>query len=295
MARTQQISYTSGSVSAGSSLQVNTTGLPSIFNIVKIKVTPNTPGATSRFELYKRDTFAAADLAYSTDEFDTGLVDPWEAGSGTERTFGFVVPYEDLDSTGELHAKIYNNDTVSKTYAVVIDYEEGPLFSSTGDVTFRGSTAHLSSATRARVENDSTGPVSLRVNGIDRAGFAEVKALVNNTLTNVCDLTISSNGDVCSGFLLYSIEVNSSGSSVQTATGIIHFMSIRSSGTTSVQVNQLGSEQQLRSSGTLSITWSIATSAPGATIKVTSNSSLGVDHTLRYTLINNSVKGVSPQ
>lgn len=125
MGRTFTHSFTSASVTSGSSLNTNRTGLPNAFNIVRIKVTPNTGGA-ARVQLFQKDTFLTADLVYNAGPF-TSLIDPYERGTGLERNQFPVCFYEDEDATGELHIKIFNDHTVNQTYAVEADVEEIPI------------------------------------------------------------------------------------------------------------------------------------------------------------------------
>lgn|SRR3990167_1908849 len=122
MARTFTHSFTSASISASSSLEINQTTLPNACNIVRIKVTPSIAGVY-RFEIYRKDTYLAADLLFT-------------AGGSVNGTYeipknpvqGSVAFYEDLDVSGELHIKIYNDDASNaKTFAVEVDIEEIPL------------------------------------------------------------------------------------------------------------------------------------------------------------------------
>ena len=128
MAREKTISFTTASVTAASSLNHNQTGLPNKFNIVRLKITPNTAGGAARAEIYEKDTFASDDLCYVTQPFSSALIDPIQINTGVERNQFWTAFYEDLDATlpsnGELHLKIYNDDTANKTYAVEVDIEE---------------------------------------------------------------------------------------------------------------------------------------------------------------------------
>ena len=133
MARTQTHSFTSGSIAAGASSNINRTGLPSLFDIVRIKVTPSVGGPT-RLEIYQKDSFLTADRIHTHG--------PWQGvlNKPTEPPLDWTVFYEDEDSTGELHLTIYNDHASSaNTYDVEIEYTEVPLFDSAGAVTFRGS------------------------------------------------------------------------------------------------------------------------------------------------------------
>lgn len=121
-------SFTSGTVAAGGTLVVNHAILANQINLLKIKVVPSVILGTNKIEIFKKDTCLPADLAYSTDDYLNTLCDPVEddAGITIERNEGFVCPYEDSDETLELHIKITNNHTVSKTYAFTIEYELAP-------------------------------------------------------------------------------------------------------------------------------------------------------------------------
>ena len=119
MARFFTHSFTSGSVTAGSSLDTNRTGLPDRFNIVRLKVTPNTGGA-ARVQIFQKDTFSTTDLAYNAGPF-TSLIDPIEDTTQLERNQYPICFYEDEDATGELHIRIFNDHTAAQTYAVEVD------------------------------------------------------------------------------------------------------------------------------------------------------------------------------
>jgi hypothetical protein len=136
--RYQTLTFTSGSVTANSSLQTNRTSLPSLFNILKLKVVPNTPGGTARVQIFKKDTFLVADLIFNSISFSGTMVTPIERDTQSERNEGFVVPYEDDDASGELHIQIYNEDSVAKTFTVTVVYEEVATMSSSGGFTLRG-------------------------------------------------------------------------------------------------------------------------------------------------------------
>lgn len=119
------LTFTSGSVSAGSTLTSNQTISDDHINIYKVKVSTATTTSTADIELYKRDTYQLADRVYWANDFScaAAFVDPRERTSGTERNEGFVVPYEDLDETTELHIKLTNNDSSAKTFTVTVIYE----------------------------------------------------------------------------------------------------------------------------------------------------------------------------
>jgi hypothetical protein len=120
--------FTSGSIAGSGSGTVNHTLSFNAINVYKLKVVPSSAGAggTTQIEIYKKDTFLAADLVYRSGEFTGTLIDTGEdSGSAiTEREEGFVLPYEDSDTSFELHIKIINNDASARTYSFTVVYEE---------------------------------------------------------------------------------------------------------------------------------------------------------------------------
>ncbi len=144
MARYTTLSFTSASIGANTSLVINQAILSDIINVYKIKVTQGTPGGTTQVSIFKKSTALAADLIYNTVAFAGDLVDPVnDDGSNpvTEVNEGFLFPYEDLDAGKKLHIKIFNNDSVGKTFAIEIVYEEmvisvGTLFTDFTDTKF---------------------------------------------------------------------------------------------------------------------------------------------------------------
>ncbi len=124
------LSYVSGSVGAGASVTEHKTIPADIIDIVKIKVTPSNASGTSEVFIYKKDTALSADLLFATKAFNNSspLIHPIEdnAGLTAERSTGYLLRYEDLDATGELHIKIKNNHSVGMTYTVEITYYINP-------------------------------------------------------------------------------------------------------------------------------------------------------------------------
>src|SRR6185369_6635593 len=131
MARYQTDTFTTGSVSAGATLNTERTGLPSVFNIVKVKVTANTAGGSFDFKIHKTTARLATDLVAFWDNA-TVIYDPMDNSSGTpaEALEGPPIPYEDSGLGGILHLQVINNDSGSHTYTVTIEYEAVPIFTS---------------------------------------------------------------------------------------------------------------------------------------------------------------------
>lgn len=131
--RFQTESFTSASVSASSSLEINRTGLYNHMDIARIKCVPNS-ASDFTFEIYKDDGFTT--LIYKATNVSNALYDPMDytSGSPAEGQQGFLIPYDDDDDSRELHIKITNLDSGSAhTYDVEVDYVGNAVFA--GDLT----------------------------------------------------------------------------------------------------------------------------------------------------------------
>lgn len=138
--RYQQLTYASGAMAPGAVLNTNTTGLPSLFNIVKVKVVPDAGGGTFDFRVYKADTFDPTKLLDHWDDVPgVSLFEPADNATGTllEALEGYPFPYDDDDNSGEFHSQLINNDTASHSYTVTVWYEEVPKFGAAGGATLR--------------------------------------------------------------------------------------------------------------------------------------------------------------
>lgn len=138
MARYQTLSFTSSSVSAGSSLTIDRTGLLDFMTIHSIAVVPDTTGGTFDVKIYKADTYADAKLLAFWDNVSgsANLYDPIDDSSGSpaQALEGLSLDYEDDDATQELHIKVTNNDTSAHTYAFTIKWEPRLKKSSAGKI-----------------------------------------------------------------------------------------------------------------------------------------------------------------
>jgi hypothetical protein len=131
------LQWTTGSVlGASGSLEINQAINANHIDFVKFMVAPNSGAGTSKVEIYKRDTFLITDRLYRTKDFAGTLIDRLEDdGTATaEALEGEPIPYDDDDSTKELHLKIYNNDSSARTYTVTLKYQE-PVIAIAGNVT----------------------------------------------------------------------------------------------------------------------------------------------------------------
>ncbi len=130
-----QISTNSlGSLGAGAHTYDFSIG-PSAVNISKIIVTSSNAACTWKLEIFKRDTKLAGDEQYSTQNITaSAFYDPSDVNGG-QALEGFVIPYEDLDGSGELHVTLTNNAT--STFSISIIYEEVVVTDSSGIVLVR--------------------------------------------------------------------------------------------------------------------------------------------------------------
>ena len=120
------LTFTTASIAPAAASSTNQTIIGNICDIVKIKVVPSvvTAGELTSVFIYKRNTFSASDIVYSTSSFSGSLIDPIETDgiTTTERNQGFIAKYFDLDNAQQLHIKIVNSGTVSRTFDVTVEY-----------------------------------------------------------------------------------------------------------------------------------------------------------------------------
>lgn len=153
--------FTTASIAAGVTTPFDKTGLPSLFNICKLKVTPDTAGGSFDVKIFKKDTYLAADLLVWWDNVTTALYFPMDDSTGApaEALEGPSIPYDDSDNTGELHLQITNNDGSAHTYTVTLEYEEVPKFDSSGNATFRAGIVATTGTFSGSVAINNTGSV----------------------------------------------------------------------------------------------------------------------------------------
>lgn len=126
MSRFTETTFTTASVPATDSIDHNQVVAASDLDIYKIKVVPSIVGVTSEVQIYERDTFLIGNLVYSSNPFAGSYFDPImkdAAGVITEGARAFILPYEDLDVSTEIHIKFINNDSQAKTYDVTIIWD----------------------------------------------------------------------------------------------------------------------------------------------------------------------------
>ncbi len=164
------LTFITASIAPAASSSTNQTIVGNACDIVKINVTPSvvTAGELTSVFIYKHNTFSAGDICYSTTSFSGSLVDPIETDgiTSTERNEGFVAKYEDADNANQLHIKITNSGTVSKTFAVTIEYQTiGFRSGTTGTIATGATVAHGLGGTPAQVLVTATqsGPTDIYV------------------------------------------------------------------------------------------------------------------------------------
>lgn len=128
--------FTVSSVSGAGSKTSDQTGFGSDELIItRITAAPVQAGDSWKIQLFQKDTYATADLAYDSGTVTGNHDDPREddAGVYTARTEDNlpVCLYEDEDATTELHVKITNNDAGVRDFTVTVHYRE-PMYLSAG-------------------------------------------------------------------------------------------------------------------------------------------------------------------
>ncbi len=96
-------------------------------DIKMVTITPSvlSAGELCKVELFKYDTYLAADRCYVAENFYGVFVDPaYDNGTGPQAlNEGDVAAYEDLDGTLELHVKFTNNGPTAKTFTYAFKVE----------------------------------------------------------------------------------------------------------------------------------------------------------------------------
>lgn len=139
----QPLVWTTATVQPGDALklQANIAAGPNFFDIVKIKITPDSGTEAFNFRIYKKGNFDPAKRFWRAEKQVPPLLYPVDITNGlpgVEATEGAPLPYTDEDGTGQLHYEIVNLGVSPHTYTVAIEYREVPQVSSTGAFTFRG-------------------------------------------------------------------------------------------------------------------------------------------------------------
>lgn len=183
MGRGLTVSGTTGNVTAsGGTLGVHKTGLPNAFNVLKFKSVPSAGSGASTIQVMQKDTLTTTDLVLEWKAASGNVYDPEDNSSGSPAEMpatDIIAAYDDEDLTGEFHMKFTNSDSVDKTYAYELTYEEVPIFDSSNVMT----------VSKAELLGDvlyfggrTSGHISLRRSGTafqsrlgDSSGFAGVE------------------------------------------------------------------------------------------------------------------------
>jgi hypothetical protein len=123
------LSFTTASVAAGNTVDVDVDISNNYIDIYKIQIVPSVVGGTSVAKIFTNQARDAANLLYKTLDWDDAIfTDPIEDVGGiyNYRNEGFVARYEDADLALKLYLSITNNDSVSKTYDVIIVTSPSP-------------------------------------------------------------------------------------------------------------------------------------------------------------------------
>ncbi len=202
--RFQTLTYVTSSILAGASSSAGDTDQsigPSLVNVDKVKVVPNTAGGTFDVRIYK-DAAQANLLAYYP-AVSPNLYDPMDVSSGSpaEALEGPPIPFEDIDTTGKFHLKITNNDSIAHTYTITVEYEEVPVMTAAGGATFRGATLHADGTAGAPsvsfISEPSSGLLRNTTNDVRMyIGGSFTSAWLSNRFSLATATQLDWNGDV---------------------------------------------------------------------------------------------------
>lgn len=258
-------------------------------NIVKIKVTPSGSTVGYSVKVYK-DAALTQELLATKDNV-VGFFYAPTTRSGGEALEGFVAPYEDLDELGNLNIVITNHDAVSRSYDVEITCEVPAI---TGE-DLSGTTISLGTtpATNGTIRIPSAISTVSSIETPSSQEFLGVtKSLADNVVTDLFTVAATSDGQMASGLIEYSVYVDS-GTEIQVVTGVRAWTLYNNGGTIVSSTAQIGSEVQSLSSGTITLTWSQTNGGPGTEFELKVDSSLDFDSVIRYRLLNNSTRPIT--
>lgn len=200
-----------GSVASGASTSRNDAISTNAIDIVKVKVAPSNIGAAefTVVEIFNSSSFATSALCYATNNFAGNLIDPiWNDGiTVAEKNQGFIAKYQDLDLTQQLHLKITNNGTLSKTYTVTIEY-----MTQTDEIRYAANFAGADAGAQiaaAIADLPSTGGT------IDARGLMGAQAISSTITTTVPTRILLGAGTYTSSAATAIFQLNGAGSSIE--------------------------------------------------------------------------------
>jgi hypothetical protein len=123
------VSFTTASVGAGVTLDVDVAVSGNYIDIYKLQIVPSIATGTFDAMIYTNQARDAANLIYKVlASGDSIFTDPIEDVGGVYnyRNEGFVCRYEDADAASKLYFSIKNNDASPKTYDVIMVTSSSP-------------------------------------------------------------------------------------------------------------------------------------------------------------------------
>lgn len=117
----------SGAVATGADFDFDMAITYNRVDLCKVKVIPSGSTIGYAFSIYKTAARLLADRQYATKDPKQGnTYDPTDR-SGAEVLQGFIMPYEDLDGGLQIHCRLHNYDSVSRSFDTYLDWKETGL------------------------------------------------------------------------------------------------------------------------------------------------------------------------
>lgn len=184
--RYQTTTWTTATVNAGATLQANQAFGASSFDIVKIKIVPDSGSETFNFRVYKSNTFAAGKRLMRFENQVPPLYQPVDRTSGlpgVEMLEGPPFPYDDDDALGQLHVEFVNNGVSAHTYTVTITWESTPSTKIDVFNEVPGGAIDGSNVTFTLAHTPAANTLALFVNGLLQEGGGADYSLSGGTIT----------------------------------------------------------------------------------------------------------------
>ena len=132
MSALQTFSFTTASLAANATTDINQTGFTNLAWILRVKIPPSVAGAQMQLQLHRAAARGAAQLVWSSESISTtvALEDPVRQDAGVITHIGapgHPVFYEDQGAGSLLHCRLING-TAAQTFAIEIDWLPAGVF-----------------------------------------------------------------------------------------------------------------------------------------------------------------------
>jgi len=181
---TSPITVNTGNVLAGATFTVDSLLSNNWVNIAKIKVIPSGSTVGYVLQIFRHATRLAADLMFATKTSVQGNFYTPTNRTGGESLEAWVLPYEDQDNLKELHISLTNNDSVTRSYTIYVEYED-PVITLAGTTNVRGSVVFATAEPDANYFPVVTGSAdeTFWVTGLGTTGFTIHSSNASSTAT----------------------------------------------------------------------------------------------------------------